>query len=285
MNKHTNIIAEIGCCHLGSIARAKLLCKLAIESGADYVKSQKRNVQASTPKELWNQPHPNPQFAYGATYLEHRTALELHIQDHREIADYCKSIGGKYCLSVWDVPSALETINHLSDSDLIKVPSACNNNELLIKTLLKSWPKQIHISTGMTSNNELNQLLKWIDSSDRRKDIVLYGCTSAYPCDFKDACLLEMKQLKNAHPQIGYSDHTKGIMVPVAAVALGATWIEKHFVDDRTLRHTDASNSLEPEGFKKMVRDIRHLEDALGYKPREGLLQCELGDRSKMKQK
>lgn len=280
--KKCRIVAEIGATHLGSVSRAKDLCLLAKKSGADYVKSQKRNPEESTPEEIKHKPHPNPHFAYGATYLEHRQNLELTIEQHREINEYCKSIGIEYTSSVWDITSAKEIIT--LNPSFIKIPSACNNHKELIYLLFHEYTGQVHISTGMTSPEEMEMLSLFASLYGKR--MVIYHCTSAYPCPFEKLYLLEIPKLlqefKKFGVEIGFSNHARGIASDVAAYALGAEWIERHVIDDRTVRHTDAAASLEADGLKKLCRDLDAVWRAMTEKPKQ-MDDLELEQRKKLK--
>lgn len=259
------VVAEIGCVHIGSLERAKLLIRLAALCGADYVKFQKRNPEDSVPEHLKDQPHPNLIFSYGDTYLEHRIKLELGVDEHAELKKYCGSIGIGYATSVWDIVSAEEIIE--LNPDFIKIPSACNTNRELIELLATSYQGGIHISTGMISKGEkidLYTLLSELKIEDRT---VIYHCTSEYPCPFEHLYLLEIEHLKlTPGKTVGFSNHGFGIAADIVSYTLGAQWIERHFIDDRTFRHTDASASLEPDGLRRLCRDLKAVYRALQLK-------------------
>ena len=286
MNDFT-VIAEIGCSHGGSLERAKKLAKLAKLSGANIVKTQKRNPRESVKKELWDQPHPNQMYAYGKTYLEHRENLELSINDHIELKEYCESIDIKYSTSVWDMTSTREIVN--LNPKLIKIPSACNDNRTMMKYLFDNYNGEIHISTGMLTANERNELYNWLvceclqKRDVDRKRIILYHCTSGYPVPFDKLYLKEISGLyEDPHFPIGFSNHGKGIAMAPVCYTLGARYFEYHFIDDRLFPHTDSSNSLEPQGLNKLVRDLKAVSQALQYKPDE-LDKIEKEQRDKLR--
>ncbi len=258
------VIAEIGCVHAGSLDRAKELADLVKLCGADFIKTQKRCPIESVPKKMQNLPHPNERFSYGKTYLEHREKLELSIAQHAELKRYCERIGLHYSSSVWDITSAHEIISLKPHH--IKIPSACNSNFALLDTLFENYEGKIHISTGMTDSHDMLALQNYL--SDKVDRVVIYHCTSEYPCPFERLYLNELKKLADLFPgaEIGFSDHGFGIAADIAAFMLGATWIERHFVDDRTFRHTDASVSLEPDGLRRLCRDLKAVEKTLRYK-------------------
>lgn len=277
-----NVIAEIGAVHIGSVERAKDLIRLAILCGADYVKFQKRNPIESVPKNLQNEPHPNVRFSYGDTYLEHRIALELSIDEHKELQEYCKSHKIGYSCSVWDVTSAIEIIG--LSPDFIKIPSACNMNDSLLSVLTEEYSGDLHISLGMITREEKQKLYAKYNELGIGERVILYHCTSEYPCPFEHLYLKELDNIKwgpNPKKIIGFSNHGYGIAADVVAYTLGATWIERHFIDDRTFRHTDASASLEPDGLRRLCRDLKAIEKAL--KTKGDLSSDELAERKKLR--
>lgn len=277
-----NVVAEISNTHIGLISRAKELINLAKLADADYVKFQKRNPDESTPEHLKNKPHPNQIFSYGKTYLEHRKKIELSIEQHIELYNYCNSINIKYATSVWDITSAKQIIFNINP-DYIKVPSACNQYFNLMNILIKEYDKDVHISTGMITYEEIDKIVDFFDKNNAYKRLVLYHCTSEYPCPFEDICLSEISRLKNTfhNLRIGFSDHGKGIINPVVAYVLGAEWAEMHFIDDRTFKHTDASNSLEPDGLRRVCRDIKVVNKVMTYKT--GLSKEEIKQKNKLR--
>lgn len=275
------IVAEIGNTHLAQMDRAKLLVRLAAECGASYVKLQKRNPDESTPEHMKQQPHPNSRFAYGNTYLEHRKNLELNIDQHAEIQRYAKSVGIEYASSVWDITSAKEIIQ-LKPS-FIKVPSPCNLNFAMLDILFDDYDGDIHISSGMSTKAEIDRIIDYLRANAHR--VVLYHCTSIYPCEFDDLHLFEIKALRDKIPSImrlGFSNHGKGIAVDIAGYVLGAEWIERHFIDDRTIPHTDAAASLEPGGLSKLIRDLKAVQKACTFKT-GSMNDAELEQRNKLK--
>lgn len=251
---------------------------------ADVVKFQKRcNKELLTPEE-YNAPHPNPQNSYGNTYGEHREYLEFNLDQHKQLQEWCKEFGIEYSTSVWDVTSAKE-ICTLKPS-LIKVPSACNLNKELLAYLCENFEGEIHLSFGMTTRSEEEQIISFFEEKGRNKDLVIYDCTSGYPVPFEDICLLEITRLRELYANrvkaIGFSGHHLGIAVDSAAVALGAEWIERHYTLDRTWKGTDHAASLEPDGVRKLARDCRAVAQALNYK-KEDILDIEKVQRNKLK--
>ena len=282
-----NLVAEIGCNHQGKLRTTfNMLDTLADYCKIKYVKFQKRSPIDLLTKKEYNSPHPNPINSFGKTYGEHREKLEFDIPTHKKIINYCKKKKLTYCTSVWDLPSAKEIIK--INCSNIKIPSACNNNLDLLKFIFKNFKKNIHISLGMTTKVEENNLFKIIKKFKKpKKNLILYACTSAYPAKDKDVNLLEIQRLKkkfSRYAQIGFSGHHQGISLDIAAVALGAQWVERHFTLDRTMKGTDHAASLEPDGMRKLKRDIEVFKSAYNYKNRE-ILKSEESQRKKLKYK
>lgn len=282
---NVKIVAEIGCNHKGDMGIAKELIKIAkIFCNADVVKFQKRTPKELLTEEQYNAPHPNAYHSYGSTYGEHREFLELTVDQHRELKSYCDELGITYSSSVWDMTSAKEIVS-LKPS-LIKIPSAINTNIPMLEYLCQNYPGEIHASLGMTTREEEENLVRFFEDRGRNKDIVLYSCVSGYPVEFEDVCLLEIERLKRTYggivKEIGFSGHHLGIAIDIAAVTLGATWIERHFTLDRTWKGTDHAASLEPDGLRKLKRNVEATIKALKYKEDE-MLDVEKVQREKLK--
>ena len=283
--KKPYIIAEIGCNHKGDMEIAKELIKVAkIFCNVDAVKFQKRNNKELLTEDQYNQPHPNPANSYGDTYGAHREYLEFDVNQHQELKVYCDEIGITYSTSVWDLTSAKEitTLN----PEFIKIPSACNNNIPMLEWLCDNYKGELHISTGMTTKNEIEDLVNLFKRKNRNKDLVLYNCTSGYPVPFEDVCLLDINVLidkyKDDVKHIGFSGHHLGIAVDVAAFTLGANIIERHYTIDRTWKGTDHAASLEPMGLRKLSRDVNAVYKALKFKSQD-ILPIEQVQRDKLK--
>jgi len=279
------IIAEIGCNHKGDMQIAKeLIMTAALYCKVDYVKFQKRNPKELLTEEEYSQQHPNPANSYGATYGEHREFLELNIEQHKQLVEWCREYHIKYSTSVWDLTSAKEITS--LNTDIIKIPSACNLNFELLEYLCKNYSGEIHLSFGMTTHLEEEKIISFFEKFNRAKDLVIYSCTSGYPVPFEDICLLEITRIKESYASrvksIGFSGHHLGIAADIAALSLGAEWIERHYTLDRTWKGTDHAASLEPDGLRKLCRDCRNVSKALTYKPSE-ILDIEKVQRKKLK--
>lgn len=279
------IIAEIGCNHKGDMAIAKeLIMTAATYCKADVVKFQKRCNRELLSETEYNTPHPNMANSYGDTYGAHREYLEFTAEQHKQLQQWCEELGIEYSTSVWDVTSAKEIA--ALNPKLIKIPSACNLNKPMLEYLCDNYKGEIHLSFGMTTKSEEEDIVAFFESKGRNKDLVLYNCTSGYPVPFEDICLLEITRMREAYAHrvkaIGFSGHHLGIAVDSAAVALGAEWVERHYTLDRTWKGTDHAASLEPDGVRKLVRDCKAVAKALTYKEKD-ILDIESVQRNKLK--
>ena len=280
------VMAEIGCNHMGNFEIAKELLTLAKQAGADYGKFQKRNPKELLTKAQYEAPHPNPRNSYGATYGAHREFLELTVDQHRELKAHCDTIGLGYSCSVWDITSAREIASIAPD--LIKVGSPSNTHWEMQKILRDEYAGDVHVSTGMTTKDEIEQIVSFWEEGkgDAKHRLVLYNCTSGYPVPFEDVCLLELRDLydRYAHrvKHLGFSGHHLGIAIDIAAYALGATWNERHFTKDRTWKGTDHAASLEPAGLQKLCRDLKAAWKCMGRKATD-ILPIEAEQRAKLK--
>jgi len=276
------IIAEIGCNHMGDFDIALKLVEAAHASGCSAAKFQKRNVKECLPPEIYNGPHPNPYNSYGETYGEHRENLELTNDEHRELLNYSNSLGIQYSCTPFDLTSADFLINDLKIRHL-KIASFHNNHTELIDFVCKNHPHEIHISLGMISDNELDCLENVLEKNKSMSRTVLYNCTSNYPCPFEDLHLDHITYLIDRFGKrtlgVGFSGHHQGIAVDMCAYTLGATYFERHFTLDRAWKGTDHAASLQPEGMRKLVRDLNAARISLTKRP-SGILSSESHNRS-----
>ena len=279
------VIAEAGCNHMGQMEIAKDL----IETAAHFCKADAKKKKKRCPKELltpeqYNAPHPNPYNSFGKTYGEHREFLEFSVDQHRQLKEWCEEAGIIYSTSVWDLTSAKE-ITSLNPK-FIKIPSACNTHYEMLQWLCDNYEGEIQLSFGMTTKEEEETVVQLFEKNDRAKDLILYNCTSGYPVPFKDICLLEINRMRKQYEgrvkAIGFSGHHLGIAVDIAAYTLGAQYIERHYTLDRTWKGTDHAASLEPDGVRKLVRNLKAVYESLSYKQEE-ILPIEQIQRDKLK--
>lgn len=279
------VIAEAGCNHMGQMDIAKDLIETAAHfCKADAIKFQKRCPKELLTDEQYNAPHPNPMNSYGKTYGEHREFLEFNVDQHAQLKKWCEEAGIIYSTSVWDMTSVREIAS--LHPKFIKIPSACNTHFEMLQWLCDNYEGEVQLSFGMTTKEEEEAIVRLFERNNRAKDLILYNCTSGYPVPFKDVCLLEIKRMINQYEgrvkAIGFSGHHLGIAVDVAAYTLGAEYIERHYTLDRTWKGTDHAASLEPDGIRKLVRNLNAVHEALTYKS-EDILPIEQVQRDKLK--
>ena len=285
MEKSPKIICEIGCNHLGNFDIAMEMIKTAAEyCKVDIIKFQKRNNKELLSKDEYFKPHPVPENSYGKTYGDHREFLEFDIKQHSLLNKECKKLGVIYSTSIWDLSSAKSVVS--INPELIKVPSAINTNFKVLDYLCKNYKGKIHISLGMTKKLEEEQIVEIFEDNSRLCDLVLYHCISSYPVENDQLYLLEIERLVDTYQKkihaIGFSGHHKGLAADIAALAFGAEFFERHFTLDRTWKGTDHAASLEPDGLRKLCRDLRVVNKSLRMKPTE-ILKIEEFQRKKLK--
>ena len=256
-NSPSYIIAEIGINHNGDINIAKELIKVAKEAGCDAVKFQKRNPDVCVPEKQKNVMRETP-WGY-ITYLDYKYKVEFEKEEYDIINDYCKSLNIHWFASPWDVDS----VQFLSQYDIpaLKVPSASLNDIELLKSM-KETDIPIILSTGMSTQEEVDAAIDLLDGNE----IAVLHCVSTYPTPPEELNLNVIKTFQNKYPNmiIGYSGHETGLSTTYAAVALGAKIIERHITLDRSMWGTDHSASVEPQGLKSLVGNIRDIESSMG---------------------
>jgi N,N'-diacetyllegionaminate synthase len=264
MKNKVLIIAEAGVNHNGDIVLAKKLIDAAADAGVDYVKFQtfnsKKLVSKSAQKADYQKQNTNDEVESQLKMLQ---KLELSKEDHLVLIEHCKLKDIKFLSTAFDLDS-IDFLNELR-IDLWKVPSGEITNLPYLRKL-GGLGKPVIISTGMAEMAEIDDAINVIISSGTKKeDITVLHCNTEYPTPMCDVNLTAMNTIKKVfNVPIGYSDHTLGIEIPTAAVALGATVIEKHFTLDKTMDGPDHKASLEPDELKAMVTAIRNIEQAMG---------------------
>ncbi|NVK83407.1 MAG: N-acetylneuraminate synthase family protein [Cytophagia bacterium] len=273
---NTYLIGEIGQNHNGSIDLAKLLIDEAAKPVIDElfglelkpwdaVKFTKRDLKEELSASAMNKPYTSPH-SFGKTYGEHRAKLELNNEQHYELYLYAKEKG----LDFVETLCAIGCLNMLGlfTPDRLKVASRDLTNLPLLSAMSETKIPMV-ISTGMGGVEEIDDALEVI--TKYHNQVTILHCLSQYPSEYKNINLNSIHYLKERYSgfEVGYSDHSIGIAMPLAAVAMGATTIEKHITLDRTMKGTDQEGSLAPDGMRRMVRDIRNLEMALGEMKKE----------------
>jgi N-acetylneuraminate synthase len=259
----TLIIAEAGVNHNGDMALAKKLIAAAAEAGADLVKFQtfiaSKIISKSAPKAEYQKGRTDP----GESQQEMVRKLELSKENHFELIDECRRKGIGFFSTAFDLDS-IDLLEEF-DSEYVKVPSGELTNLPYLRYLTRNI-KPVLLSTGMANLGEIEAAIDAIERGGTpREKITVLHCTTEYPTPMEDVNLRAMVNIGNAlGVKVGYSDHTPGIEIPIAAVALGATVIEKHFTLDRGMSGPDHRASLEPDELKAMVAGIRNIERAMG---------------------
>lgn len=267
----TYVIGEIGQNHNGSVDIAKLIIDVASRSvkdelfgidhkSMDAVKLTKRDLKEELSASQMNRPYDSPH-SFGKTYGEHRAALELNDEQHFELYQYAKSKGMDFVETL--CARGCLSMLKLFTPDKLKVASRDLTNLPLLEAMAETKIPMI-LSTGMGGVQELNNALEVITRN--HSNVSILHCLSEYPSQYKNINLKTIHFLKKNYPNysIGYSDHSIGISIPLAAVAMGAEIIEKHITLDRKMKGTDQAGSLGLEGISRMMRDIRNLELAIG---------------------
>ena len=262
--KHTIIIAEAGVNHNGSIELAKQLVDKAVDAGVDYIKFQTFKASKLVTKAAKQAEYQQKNIGKkGDSQYQMLKKIELSPEDHKILIAYCKEKGIRFFSTAFDFDSI--DFLHSLDLKLWKIPSGEITNYPYIKKIAQ-FGAPVILSTGMCEMEDIsaamNTLLKF---GVKREQITILHCNTEYPTPYEDVNLKAMISIKDEFKvDVGYSDHTKGIEVPIAAVALGATVIEKHFTLDRNMEGPDHKASLEPNELKAMVNAIRNIEQALG---------------------
>ncbi|MFC1546668.1 N-acetylneuraminate synthase family protein [bacterium] len=255
------IIAEIGHNHQGSLETAKKLIDAAAESGAHAVKLQKRNNKELFTKELYNSLYDNEN-SFGLTYGEHREFLEFGKKEYKTLKRYAEKKGLVFMSTAFDIHS----VDFLEEIEIpaYKIASADIDNIPLIE-YIASKGKPVFISTGASSIQDVDRAYDILKKA--KIPFCIMHCTAAYPMfDYEEANLKVIKTYRTRYPDavIGFSGHESGIVLPVIAYILGAKVVEKHFTLNRAFKGTDHHYSLEPQGFRKMARDLERVNLSLG---------------------
>ena len=252
------VVAEIGNNHQGDMALAREMVHSAREAGVDAVKFQKRDMEALLTRAGREAPYTGSN-SFGATYGEHRLALELDMEQMYELKELAESLGLVFFASCWDLPS-LEQVMDM-DVELLKICSADLVNVPLLRAAARSRIPAI-LSTGMSSLEDIDVAVE--ELTRHGSQLVLLHCNSTYPCPEEQIALPVIESLRERYDlPVGYSGHERGLGPSVASVALGACVIERHFTLDREMKGTDHKASLTPDEMAAMVSMVREVESAL----------------------
>lgn len=271
----TYIVAEIGINHNGSLDVAKRLIDSAVRAGCDAVKFQKRTPEKCVPYDQWNLERDTP---WGRmTYIDYRRRVEFSYEDYQEIDRYCREFGIDWFASPWDEDAVdfLEGFNPVC----YKAASASLTDHALLN-VLRGTGRPIIVSTGMSTMEEIEMAVDVLGTDN----LLIAHATSTYPCPPHELNLRMIETLKAKFPEvpIGYSGHETGLATTWAAVAMGATFIERHITLDRAMWGSDQAASVEPGGLDRLVKDIRDIELAMGDGIKR-VYESELGPRAKLR--
>ncbi len=269
------IIGEIGINHNGDVEVAKRLIDGAVQAGCDAVKFQKRTPEICTPRDQWDKERDTP---WGRmTYIDYRHKVEFGADEYAEIDAYCTERGIHWTASCWDVPS-VEFMERFSPPFYKAASASLTDLELLAE--MKNTGRPLMISTGMSTMDEIERAVEHL-GTDR---LAIAHATSAYPCEVGELNLRMIHTLGEAYPgvPIGYSGHETGLAPTLAAVALGARFVERHITVDRAMWGSDQAASVEMTGLRSLVRNVRDIEAALGDGVKR-VYESEVGARAKLR--
>lgn len=268
------IIAEIGINHNGDIEIAKKLIDVAVISGCDYVKFQKRTPTLCVPAHQRDKLRQTP---WGEMkYIDYKKKVEFEKEEFDQIGAYCKNKGIKWFASVWDLPSVDFCAQY--EESIMKIPSALITNLELCQYARENCTTLI-ISTGMSTEQEIERCVDICNP-----DVIMHT-NSSYPSKIEELNLCYIEYLKNKYPnrEIGYSGHEYGLVTTFAAVAIGAEWVERHITLDRTMWGSDQLASVEPIGLMKLVKGIQDVKKSLGVSGPRQVLGSELSKRKSLR--
>ncbi|MEW1751064.1 N-acetylneuraminate synthase family protein [Streptomyces angustmyceticus] len=269
------VTGEIGINHNGDLENAFALIDAAADAGCDAVKFQKRTPEICTPRDQWDIERDTP---WGRmTYIDYRHRVEFDEDGYRAIDEYCKKRGIAWFASPWDV----ESVAFLEKFDVpcYKVASASLTDDDLLRAM-RATGRTVILSTGMSTPKQIRHAVEVLGS----ENILLCHATSTYPAKAEELNLRMINTLQEEYPNvpIGYSGHETGLQTTLAAVALGATFVERHITLDRAMWGSDQAASVEPGGLSRLVRDIRTIEESLGDGVKK-VYESELGPMKKLR--
>ncbi|MFI1199148.1 N-acetylneuraminate synthase family protein [Streptomyces sp. NPDC020883] len=269
------VTGEIGINHNGDLENAFALIDAAADAGCDAVKFQKRTPEICTPRDQWDIERDTP---WGRmTYIDYRHRVEFDEDGYRAIDEYCGKRGIAWFASPWDV----ESVAFLEKFDVpcYKVASASLTDDELLRAM-RATGRPVILSTGMSTPKQIRHAVEVLGSDN----IVLCHATSTYPAKAEELNLRMIHTLQAEYPNvpIGYSGHETGLQTTLAAVALGAAFVERHITLDRAMWGSDQAASVEPQGLTRLVRDIRTIEESLGDGVKK-VYESELGPMKKLR--
>src|SRR5687767_12596668 len=269
------ITGEIGINHNGDLANAIALIDQAADAGCDAVKFQKRTPEVCTPRDQWDIERDTP---WGRmSYIDYRHRVEFGVEEYAAIDEHAKHRGIAWFASPWDIESV--DFLEMFDMPAHKVASACLTDDELLRRL-RATGRTIILSTGMSTMRQIRHAVEVLGSDN----IILCHATSTYPAPAAELNLKMIHTLQAEFPNvpIGYSGHETGLLTTLAAVAMGAVFVERHITLDRSMWGSDQAASVEPQGLTRLVRDIRTIEASLGDGVKK-VYDSELGPMKKLR--
>ena len=270
------IIGEIGINHNGDLALANGLVEAAADAGCDAVKFQKRTPHECVPLDQWDKTKDTP---WGEMrYIDYKARMEFDDIDYDRIEDECARQHIELVASCWDLPSLIFMEDY--DPSFHKIASACVTDIQLMREYADRATIPVMISTGACTHKEIERVVEIFDQAGKGDKTILMHCNSSYPAAPEELNLNAIPALRARYGcLVGYSGHEAGLQTTVAAVTLGACVVERHITLDRTMWGSDHAASVEPQGMRQLVRDIRIVESALG----DGVKRAYPGELEKMK--
>ena len=263
----TLIVCEIGLNANGDINIAKQLIDVCSDLNIPYVKFQKRDIKSCYTKEFLDSPRESP---WGKTQRAQKEGLEFNLEQYKEISNYCEEKEIQFFVSPWDINSINFLQANFPNMPFLKMPSAKITDEEYLKKCVDSGFNLI-LSTGMSSLITVQKAVESLIGSGKLRYVL--GCTSSYPCPTKDINLNQIKFLsyyfRTPICSIGWSDHSGGILFPALSVAYGAKMVEVHITKDRRMYGSDQPSSIEPQGLRKLVKQIEEIELGMGETSKE----------------
>ncbi len=269
------VIGEIGINHNGDVEVAKRLIDGAVQAGCDAVKFQKRTPEICTPRDQWDKERDTP---WGRmTYIDYRHRVEFGVEEYSEIDAYCKGRGIHWTASAWDIPS-VEFMEQFAPPFYKAASASLTDLELL--GAMRDTGRPLMISTGMSTMEEIEAAVDHVGTDN----LAIFHSTSAYPCEVSELNLRMIHTLRDRYPTvpIGYSGHETGLAPTLAAVALGASFLERHITVDRAMWGSDQAASVEMTGLRSLMRNVRDIEAALGDGVKV-VYESELAPRAKLR--
>ncbi len=269
------VIGEIGINHNGDVDVAKQLIDGAVQAGCDAVKFQERTPEICTPRDQWDKERDTP---WGRmTYIDYRHRVEFGVDEYSDIDAYCRERGIHWTASAWDVPS-VEFMEQFAPPFYKAASASLTDLELL--GAMRDTGRPLMISTGMSTMEEIETAVAHIGTDN----LAIFHSTSAYPCEVSELNLRMIHTLAERYPTvpIGYSGHETGLAPTLAAVALGASFLERHITVDRAMWGSDQAASVEMTGLRSLMRNVRDIEAALGDGVKV-VYESELAPRAKLR--